>query len=220
MKLSKDYQVTKEAYDRVAEEYWANAVKKQYMIEYINNFSKRLGNKGNVLDLGCGPGNDSYFLSKNGLDVVGVDFSEEMIKVAKKRVTEAEFYLKNVLEISFEENSFDGIWCVGLLHHIKKKDMPILLKQVISCLKQEGIFFISTKSGDGEGIVEQEQIGTDFFSKKFLAYWRAEDFKSALELAGFKVLELEIKKAERKDALPEHRKGEQWLNVWCTKPKH
>ncbi|KAJ1470394.1 S-adenosyl-L-methionine-dependent methyltransferase [Baffinella frigidus] len=45
--------------------------------------------KGVVLDAGCGFGDNGIYLAKKGYTVVGFDFSEEAIEVAKKRAKEA-----------------------------------------------------------------------------------------------------------------------------------
>ena len=46
----------------------------------------RVGPGARVLDVGCGPGWLSEFLARCGYDVTGVDFSADMIEIAKQRV--------------------------------------------------------------------------------------------------------------------------------------
>lgn len=41
-----------------------------------------------VLDVGCGPGLYSVILAKAGADVVGVDFADEMIQIARSKAEE------------------------------------------------------------------------------------------------------------------------------------
>jgi SAM-dependent methyltransferase len=47
--------------------------------------------EGLVVDLGCGPGVWARELSNNGFRVLGIDISEAMIEIARRRVPEAEF---------------------------------------------------------------------------------------------------------------------------------
>ncbi|BBG22758.1 class I SAM-dependent methyltransferase [Sulfuracidifex tepidarius] len=62
-----------------------------------------------ILDVPCGIGRISHFLSKKGFDVVGVDISEKMIKTASENTSKASFrigdmrYLTNI----FNEEKFD-----------------------------------------------------------------------------------------------------------------
>ncbi|EZQ06568.1 MULTISPECIES: class I SAM-dependent methyltransferase [Acidianus] len=59
--------------------------------EWIDQLKKKynLGNK--VLDVPCGVGRVSYFLSKIGYDITGVDISEKMISLSKKNVEKGKF---------------------------------------------------------------------------------------------------------------------------------
>lgn len=52
----------------------------QLIEEAINNFSERKVTK--ILDLGCGTGNHAWRLARRGYQVVGLDLSEAMLKLA------------------------------------------------------------------------------------------------------------------------------------------
>ena len=69
-----------------------------------------------ILDLGCGSGRDSkYFLSK-GYDVVSVDGSIEICRLAEKYIGK---YVRNIF---FDEldyvNEFDAVWASASLLHV------------------------------------------------------------------------------------------------------
>ena len=62
-----------------------------------------------ILDAGCGTGNE-YNTLNNWYNMVGVDISPSMLKVAQEKTPEGVFVQGNLLERDlFEENSFDGI---------------------------------------------------------------------------------------------------------------
>ena len=44
-----------------------------------------LKNKVNVLDIGCGGGNNLFFVAEMGLNAYGIDGSENAIKIANRR---------------------------------------------------------------------------------------------------------------------------------------
>ena len=57
-------------------------------VDYVLNICKRYKHSPrHVLDCACGTGNVTYELAARGFDVVGVDFSQEMIEVARHKST-------------------------------------------------------------------------------------------------------------------------------------
>ncbi len=63
-----------------------------------------------LLDVGCGTGYFSDLAYKQGIDVTGIDASEEFIKQAKKRNTEIKFSSGEMEELPFEDSTF-GFVC-------------------------------------------------------------------------------------------------------------
>lgn len=93
-----------------------NSYRKKLIIEF-----KKLLPRGKILEIGCGPGIDAKNLIKNGFEYVGIDASEEFIKLAKKANPKAEFIEMLAEELDFTINTFDGFWSSATLLHIKKK---------------------------------------------------------------------------------------------------
>ena len=60
---------------------------------------------GMALDLGCGTGEKTIYLAKNGFTVTGVDISKTAIKHARKFAAQAgvqaEFYIQDDTDLSF-----------------------------------------------------------------------------------------------------------------------
>ncbi len=56
-----------------------------------------------ILDLACGPGNVSqYFISrKPDLSITGVDISDEMIDIARSRIVNGKFIVKDICKVEF-----------------------------------------------------------------------------------------------------------------------
>lgn len=86
------------------------------------NFPKLKGKT--ILDLGCGSGRYTIALTllTGAKKVYGIDLDRESIKRCKKIVNKAgisniEFKVADVLDIPFEDNFFDFIFCNGVLHH-------------------------------------------------------------------------------------------------------
>lgn len=80
-----------------------------------------------VLEAGCGIGAQTVILSKNSpqAKITSIDISEDSLKLAKERasidrVTNVEFRMENIFDLSFEEESFDHIFVCFVLEHLKE----------------------------------------------------------------------------------------------------
>ena len=86
-----------------------------------------------ILDAGCGTGQISIELAKRGAFVVGVDISDNLIKVANDRVPER---LRNKVEfksgdmLSNEHGTFDYVVAMDSLIHYCAEDIAIALSRL------------------------------------------------------------------------------------------
>ncbi len=131
---------------------WADFVRrgKDYYREEMNNPAtfRMLGNiKGKrILDLACGEGYNTRILAKKGAKVIGVDFSEEMIKLARQ--TEKgdrlgiRYYVSDSANLKELENEhFDAVTCFMALMDIERyKDT---ISEVARVLRKKGKFVFS-----------------------------------------------------------------------------
>jgi SAM-dependent methyltransferase len=114
-----------------------------------------------VIDLGCGEGRDSLYLSSLGIDIVGVDISHSALNKARELARmdniKAKFVETNVLYLNdIPDNYFDTAINMGCLHMIVNEEERIShLKNVYRILKPGGIFIIDHC---------QENWGKGFFS--------------------------------------------------------
>jgi ubiquinone/menaquinone biosynthesis C-methylase UbiE len=95
-----------------------------------------------VLEIGCGNGELSVWMAKNGASVFGVDISDESIKIAEKRSIEnttqdsTHFYACPAEQLPFEDGYFDIVFINVSLHHL---EVDIALKEFKRVLKSKGI---------------------------------------------------------------------------------
>ena len=80
-----------------------------------------------ILDLGCGPGNDAQALAEivgSKGRVFGVDKSEAMVTAAQERTKDLglplEYQVGDILNLNFEDNTFDGCRSDRVFHHLEK----------------------------------------------------------------------------------------------------
>lgn len=97
-----------------------------------------------VLDIGCWTGQFEQIASKYTKKIVGIDPGVEAIKIAKKLVPNAHFYVGNALNLKFKDNSFDTVTMMDVIEHIPKETEVKCLKEISRVLKPNGYLIIST----------------------------------------------------------------------------
>ena len=70
-----------------------------------------------ILDIGCGTGNIVNEFTKRGFNITGVDESQSMINISKKKYSLENVVNGNVMQSHlFPFNSFTHILCLSLIH--------------------------------------------------------------------------------------------------------
>lgn len=112
----------------------------ELLLHYIKEGSR-------VLDIGCGNGRLFSFLNRrlpDSLQYVGVDQSEELIKIAGKNNLDADFYVADVLNLPFQDGEFDIVAGIAFLHHIPSQELrEKCLKEIYRVLSPGGILFLT-----------------------------------------------------------------------------
>jgi len=97
----------------------------------------------NVLELGCGTGKNTEWLLQKAERIIGLDFSEEMLEVAKAKISnhKVEFIKADLTEDwQVENQSVDLVTSSLTLEHIE--DLSHIFRQANQKLMDAGIFFI------------------------------------------------------------------------------
>jgi len=132
--------------EKTAEEWYQNYV----LMPSIEEFVALLPDKPRVLDLGCGCGYESLRLTKAGAQVLGVDFSEECIRIAEERCPEARFELMDFRQLDSEKlGTFDGIFACASLIHISQEELPGVFEQTRGLLNPNGFMVAIVREGEG-----------------------------------------------------------------------
>ena len=169
--------------------------------EMQDEFLSRVKPAGIILDLGCGSGRDSkYFLNK-GYEVVAVDGSEEICKIA------SEYTGLCVIHSTFQDyrpdKKFDGIWACASLLHLSFDEVVEVMNRLSLCLNKGGCFYVSFKYGEFSDM-RHGRYFTDMTKETF-----------AQLLANVEGLKIELQKIT--SDVRADRVDEKWLNVYMAK---
>jgi SAM-dependent methyltransferase len=115
---------------------------------------ERFAQAGDILDLGCGPGNTANELSSDAYrSYVGVDISEAALAKAVKRTAENGRSEKNSFVCSDflayrPTKEFDTILFRESMYHIPYGQVPRILEKYSKFLKKSGVFVVRLYAGD------------------------------------------------------------------------
>jgi len=124
--------------------------------EHIDEFLKSIKPKSRILDLGCGAGNNSVYLSNLGYNVIGVDLSDKMLAIAKSKKSDAKFIKQDIGNLDFENNYFDHIIAAYSLCYLPKNQVPACLDKLYAILKPNGLLFVKLQEGTSAEISRPE----------------------------------------------------------------
>ena len=154
----------------------------------VSFFHLKIGSR--VLDVGAGTGGIIPFL----LDATGpegsvwaIDFSEEMVKVGKKKFlgeNRVSFEIASVESLPFEKGFFDHVVCFGAFPHFE--DQSRALKEMGRVLKRRGTLIIAHALSSAE--IRHHHQNCAPVSQDFLP--DEPQMRSFLEEAGFKLRRL------------------------------
>src|SRR5512133_2715614 len=144
-----------DTYNKIAEGWHQQHEVDDWWIEGTNAFVSLVGAGGSVLDIGCAGGYKTKYLVERGLDITGIDFSENMIEIAKNYVPEATFFVCDMNEIDTIEETYDGLYLSAVLLHVPKRELVVLLRKIVKRLKTGGLMYVAVKE-QREGQSEEE----------------------------------------------------------------
>lgn len=174
---------------------------------YLTEFISYLPQNPRILDLCCGAGYESMRMHRLGADVIGLDFSEESIRIARERNPNIRFIVEDMLNDYSVLGKFDGCAVIAGLVHLPNEKLEKAFEMINKVLNYSGFLFIVVRDGIGKSskssytLIDGEDYDRDFylhslvelklyslgkfnFVKEILAYeessWKYYIFKNAL----------------------------------------
>ena len=124
-----------------------------------------------VLDLGCGYGCYTHDFNSIHADVIGVDGSSSMIKLAKEKYPSLQFDVYDIEQpLPYPDNSFDLVFCNQVLMDIK--NIASVIQEVQRITKDKGLFYVSITHPafyDGEWLCDENGYKSAKVMKNYLS---------------------------------------------------
>jgi cyclopropane-fatty-acyl-phospholipid synthase len=101
-----------------------------------------------ILDIGCGWGSFAKFAAENyGVEIVGLTVSREQQKLARQRCEGLPVEVR-LQDYRTMDDKFDRIVSLGMFEHVGVKNYRTYMRTAARCLKDDGIFVLSTIGGN------------------------------------------------------------------------
>jgi glycosyltransferase involved in cell wall biosynthesis/SAM-dependent methyltransferase len=122
---------------------------------------------GSILDVGCGSGWLSEYFSRLGYRVMGIDISDDLIRMARERVERVPYkvdhetslqcrFLKHDVESGPLPQKFDAIICYDALHHFE--DEGAVFSHLAAMLDVGGLLFILEGQKPSAGSATEDEL--------------------------------------------------------------
>lgn len=121
--------------------YKSKIVKKPSYDLWLDRYADTLQKSRNeeIIDLGCGIGADTLYLSEKGYKVISCDYSEEALKILKEAIPEVKTLQMDISKTLPFGNESIGIIIADLsLHYFNDKTTKNIVKEIRRVLKPKG----------------------------------------------------------------------------------
>ena len=160
-----------------------------------------------ILDAGCGTGRYAAEFASKGAQVVGIDFSERMLEVARGKLPQASFKRCDLRRrLPLRNGWFDRINCAQTLKHLKS--LRGTFREFGRILKAGGclVFSVTHPDMDWDGYEMRTRVGVDLPAESDIYHHRFCDYLEWIGESGFtidRLVQLPVSEKIRQFLTPE-----------------
>lgn len=188
---NKVYQV----YDEIIEWFDSHRNKELIMEKFYLNFIQQYTPpEAKILDVGCGTGEPiARFLLEKGYKLTGVDASQKMVELCKRRFPDGKWLLADMRTLDMQEK-FHAVIAWHSFFHLPHDDQRVTLKLLTTLVSPKGLLIFTT--GPEYSEVWSDNGGHDLYH----ASLSSEEYAQILEDNNFTILMHKIKDPKCGDA--------------------
>ena len=201
----------RDTYDRIAEDWAKDHERDTWWREGTTKFAALLPQGARVLDVGCGSGQKAKFFHDRGAHVLGIDFSEKLLEIARRTATASDFRLLDLRDIGTLPEEFEGVFAQASLLHIPKAEAFSVIEGMVSRLVPRGLLYVAVKAhrpgNPEEEIVTENDYGYAY--DRFFSYYTIDEMRAHLDRLGLSLVHSEVSRTSLH--------GE-WIQLIARKP--
>lgn len=151
------------AYNKIADQWLSEDFNLSYGISQHQRAIQFVKEKSLALDVGCGAtGRFIELLLKHGFTPEGLDLSVEMLKHARNKHPNINFYQANICEWELEK-SYDLISAWDSIWHIPLNEQANVICKLIKALNKDGVLIFSCGGVDVAGEHTNNTMGVEMY---------------------------------------------------------
>lgn len=154
----------------------------------------------NVLEIGCGNGRDAEEIVKYTNNYLGIDISEKLVELARRKVANGNFEVADIEGYKFPEG-LDIVFAFASLIHVPIKSLQMILGDICLSLNEGGAVRLSMKYAHRY----MEATKEDEFGVRTYYLYSKSDIESLA--TGFIILKNELHNLQ----------GQEWLEIILQK---
>jgi ubiquinone/menaquinone biosynthesis C-methylase UbiE len=208
-------QSVRDSYDRVADEYARRIFNelrdKPLDQKLLNRFATEVIGRGEVCDMGCGPGHVARYLRDAGATVFGLDLSPQMLEQARQLNPDLSFLEGNMMALDLQDGRLAGIAAFYSIVNIPKESLTLVFREMTRVLQPGGVLLLAFHAGDKvlhEDELWGRPISMDFF------FFQPSEIRCYIEAAGLATEEI----VERAPYAPEVEYQSRRAYIFARKP--
>lgn len=181
-------QITQQTWNKVAQLYEQKFMHTDWYNESYDALCELLIQPSpSILDVGCGPANISAYISNKipSATITGIDYAEEMIKLAAKNIPSGNFIRMDIRNIDKINTSFNAIIAGFCIPYLSPDECKNFVSASASLLHHDGLFYLSFVEGDPElsGLITGSTGDSTYFH-----YYQTEDVIKLLKANTFQII--------------------------------
>jgi SAM-dependent methyltransferase len=206
----------RESYDRLADEYarrlYNELEHKPLDRELLDRFASQTAGRGEICDMGCGPGHIARYLRDRGAHVSGLDLSLRMLEEARRLNPDIVFRQGDMLALDIPDAAFAGIAAFYAIVNIAPEFLPQVFRELHRVLRPGGLLLMSFHCGDE--VVRPDELWGRPIAMSFY-FFQPPEVQQHLEDAGFAVEDI----IERQPYAPDVEYQSRRAYVFARKPE-
>ena len=162
-------EAVRRAYDAVApvyaQRFFGELAHKPFDRMWLDRLATLAAGRGQVCDLGCGPGQVARYLRERGAGAIGADLSLELLREARRLSPGIPFLCQDMLRLGLRDGSLAGIACFYAIVHFSPAQVETAFQEMRRVLAPGGHVLVAFHAGHETRHVDEflgSRVSLDF----------------------------------------------------------